>query len=123
MKVVKGSGGNLKSIDDLLDEANSLIEDAEQKLETDFSGSTALFQQGISNLCKAYLLANDQDAQGDLKTLFFQCKQINPEFGYIEEELEYFLAPDPVGTDKEITCDAANEIWDFFLSVMPEEFE
>ena len=43
-----------------------------------------------------------------------------PEFETISNELDYFYIPKLAEMDSEIICDAANEVWDLVIGLMPE---
>ncbi len=51
---------------------------------------------------------------------FKKCLEIETEFEAIREELDYFFMPELAEVDSEIICDAANEVWDFVIGLLPE---
>lgn len=119
---MKGSDG-VKTVEELMAEADALFEDAELLVETDLPESLPFFRDGIGNLCRAYLLVNGEEPDGGLKELFLQCKKHNPDFSYIEDEIGYFLALDGEALEPDAICDAANEIWDFVAGLVDGETE
>lgn len=111
----------MKTMDALLDEADELLERGEAKILTDPGVGYQLFQQAISNLFKVYLSNNGQEPLGDLKALFFQCQKYNAEFDVIEDVMGIFIEPVRNELDNETIIDAANEIWDFVMDMLPAE--
>ena len=105
----------------LLDEAEVLFEKAEEQSETNLNAGLEYFRQGIGNLCRAFLTVNSQEPLGDLRALYFQCRKLEPEFETIDEVMDYFIDPGSGVDDPEIFNDAANEIWDFIVSLLLEE--
>jgi hypothetical protein len=109
----------MKTIDTLLDEADELLEAGEEKIVLNTVAGYQLLRQAINSLSKAYLIANGREPLGDLKALFFQCRKLNPEFEMIEDEMVVFADPDHSEPDSETIVDAANEIWDFVMGILP----
>ncbi|MGE5582366.1 MAG: hypothetical protein ACM3X9_07490 [Bacillota bacterium] len=107
-------------VEDLLEEADQLYDEAEQVIVKEPSVGLKKFQDGVSNLLSAFLLVNDEKAEGDLRRLFKRCLGIEPEFAAIEDELDYIFMPHLAEADSEIICDAANEIWDFVIDLLVE---
>ena len=119
---IKRSGvRKMKTIDDLIGEADELLARGEEKITVNPGEGYQLFQKAIDNLCKVYLTSNGQEPLGDLKALFFQCKRYNPEFEALDDALKVFTDPDPGGIDSEAVVDSANEIWDFITATIPTE--
>lgn len=110
-------------VEQLLDEAEVLFEKAEEQSETNLDAGLEYFRQGIANLCRAFLTVNGQEPLGDLRALYFQCRKLEPEFETIDEVMDYFIDPDSGMDDPEICNDAANEIWDFIVSLLPGDDE
>ncbi len=109
----------MKSIDDLLDEADKLLTAGEERIIQNKAAGYQMLRQAISNLYKAYLFTNSQEPLGDLRALFFQSHKLNPEFEMIEEEMLIFADTDPGENDSESIIDSANEIWDFIMGILP----
>jgi hypothetical protein len=109
----------MKSIEALLDEADELLEAGEAKIVLNAATGYQMLRQAISNLSKAYLIANGREPLGDLKALFFQCRKLNPEFEMIEDGMIVFADPDHSELDSETIVDTANEIWDFIMGILP----
>jgi hypothetical protein len=107
-------------VEDLLEEADQLFEQAESMIVKEPGEGLQKFRTGVNNLFKAFLMAHEKAAIGELKQLFQQCCQIEPEFETISDELDYFFIPQLVESDSELICDAANEVWDLVLGLMPE---
>lgn len=107
-------------VEDLLEEADQLFEQAEAMIVKEPGEGLQKFRTGVSNLLKAFLLAHEKAPVGELKQLFLQCQQIEPEFETISDELDYFYIPQLAETDSELICDAANEVWDLVIGLIPE---
>jgi hypothetical protein len=105
----------VKNVQKILGEANDLFEQAEIAVEETPETGYSLFLQGISLLFKAFLNANGVAGTGDLLGLFYECKQLEPEFEDIEAELLSLLEANPALLEGENLCDSANEIWDFVV--------
>jgi hypothetical protein len=113
-------GANTMEVEDLLEEADQLFEQAEAMIVKEPGEGLHKFHTGVTNLLKAFLIAHEKEPVGELKQLFQQCQQIEPEFETISDELDYFFIPQLAAMDSEIVCDAANEVWDLVISLMPE---
>jgi hypothetical protein len=111
----------VKKVQSLLEEANGLFERAEVTVEESMEIGYQLFLQGIASLFKAFLNANGVEGTGDLLGLFYECKQLKPEFEDIEEELECLLKVDLTIVDAEDLSDSANEIWDFVIDFVSDD--
>lgn len=109
----------MKSVDALLAEADELLERGEEKIVVNANEGYQVFQQAIANMLKAYLMTNHQEPLGDLKALFFQCQKHNAEFEVIEDVMDVFTGSGPHEMDEETITDAANEIWDFVMEMLP----
>ena len=107
-------------VEDLLEEADQLFEQAETMIVREPDEALKRFQVGVSDLLKAFLIIKQKEPVGELKQLFLQCCQIEPEFATISDELDYFYIPQLAESDSELICDAANEVWDLVISLMPE---
>ncbi|HBF37623.1 MAG TPA: hypothetical protein DDW50_09910 [Firmicutes bacterium] len=107
-------------VEDLLEESDQLFEQAEEMIVREPGEALQKFQVGVSNLLKAFLIVNKKEPVGELKQLFFQCCQVEPQFETIRDELDYFYIPQLAESDSELICDAANEVWDLVISLMPE---
>ena len=107
-------------VEDLLEEADLLFEQAEAMIVKEPGEGLRKFYTGVSNLFKAFLIAHQKSPAGELKQLFAQCLQIEPEFETIREELDFFFLPQLAESDSEMLCDAANEVWDLVTGLMPE---
>jgi hypothetical protein len=105
----------------ILVEANDLFGQAEIAVEETPETGYRLFLQGISLLLKAFLNANGVAGSGDLMGLFYECKQLEPDFEDIEAELVCLLEADPTKLDTEDLCDSANEIWDFVVDFVSDD--
>jgi len=111
----------MKTMDTLMAEADELLERGEERILTDTKAGYQLFQQAISNLFKLYLITNGQEPLGDLKALFFQCQKYNAEFEVVEDVMSIFVDSVLNELDNETIIDAANEIWDFVMEMLPME--
>jgi frataxin-like iron-binding protein CyaY len=109
----------MKSVDALLDAADELMEQGEEKITVNINVGFQVFQQAIGNMFKAYLITNRQEPLGELKALFFQCQKLNEEFEAIADVVDIFINPALNETDGETITDAANEIWDFVMELLP----
>ncbi len=107
-------------VEDYLEEADQLFQDGERMIVREPVEGLKRFQQGVTYLLQGYLVSQDGEPGSDLKAVFEQCKQLEPEFESIEGELDYFFMPQLAEVDSEIVCDAANEIWDFVIGLIPE---
>ncbi len=107
-------------VEDLLEEADQLFEQAEAMIVKEPGVGLQKFQVGVSNLLKAFLIVHEKIPVGELKQLFLECCRIEPEFETISDELDYFYIPQLAESDSELICDAANEVWDLVISLMPE---
>lgn len=107
-------------VEDLLEEADQLFEQAEAMIVKEPGEGLKKFKIGVSNLLKAFLIIHEKEPAGELKQLFMQCCEIEPEFERIRDELDYFYIPQLAESDSELICDAANEVWDLVVSLLPE---
>jgi hypothetical protein len=107
-------------VGELLEEADQLFEQAEAMIVKEPGEGLQKFRTGVSNLLKAFLIIHEKAPLGELRELFMQCRQIEPEFETISDELDYFYIPKLAEMDSEIICDAANEVWDLVIGLMPE---
>ena len=107
-------------VEDLLEEADQLFEQAEMMIVKEPGEGLHKFQIGVSNLLKAFLIIHQKAPVWELKQLYNQCCQIEPEFETISDELDYFYIPQLAESDSELICDAANEVWDLVIGLMPE---
>ena len=107
-------------VEDLLEEADQLFEQAESMIVKEPSEGLQKFHTGVTNLFKAYLLAHEKEPVGELKQLFMQCQELEPEFQTISDELDYFFIPQLAESDSEMVCDTANVVWDLVISLLPE---
>ncbi|NLW45803.1 MAG: hypothetical protein GXY86_00460 [Firmicutes bacterium] len=107
-------------IDQLLDEAFRLFEEAEMKVDISSSESIALFRKAVFNLLSAYLLIQGTECEGGFAELYRQCFNINSEFESIHYEVDYLINAVPEAVDGEELTDYANEIWDFMQGLLGE---
>jgi hypothetical protein len=107
-------------VEDLLEEADQLFEQAEEMIVKEPGEGLQKFRNGVSNLFKAFLISHGKMPLGEIKQLYFQCREIEPEFETIGDELDYLFIPQLAETDSELICDAANEVWDLVIGMMPE---
>ena len=107
-------------VEDLLEEADQLFEQAETMIVREPGEGLQKFRTGVDCLLKAFLISRHKIPVGELKQLFFQCRQIEPEFETISDELDYFYIAKLAETDSELICDAANEVWDLVIGLIPE---
>ncbi|HBE79079.1 MAG TPA: hypothetical protein DDW65_15090 [Firmicutes bacterium] len=107
-------------MEDLLEEADQLFEQAEEMIVKEPGEGLQKFRTGVGNLFKAFLLSREKMPLGEIKQLYTQCREIEPEFETIRDELDYLFIPKLAETDSELICDAANEVWDLVISMMPE---
>jgi hypothetical protein len=110
----------MKKVQELLEEANGLFEQAEITVEETPETGGLLFLQGISLLFKAFLYSNGVEGTDDLLGLFHECQQLEPDFEAIETELECLLEINYDHMEPEDLIDAANEIWDFVIDFMSD---
>ncbi|MCL6590201.1 MAG: hypothetical protein K6U80_09640 [Firmicutes bacterium] len=118
---------------DLINEADELMETAEERIHRQFYSAYPLMRQAVEDLFKAFLTAKGQKPKGILgkdgnpgsnaEVLFEQCLRLEPEFEIIEEIAGYFTLEAPPDPDPELICDAANEIWDFVTGLLSGEDE
>jgi hypothetical protein len=113
-------GVDKMEVEDLLEEADQLFDQAEEMIVKEPGEGLQKFHTGVTNLFKAFLIAHEKEPVGELKQLFLQCQAIEPEFQTISDELDYFFIPQLAESDSEMICDAANEVWDLVISVLPE---
>ena len=111
----------MDAIDELFDKADVLFEKAEILAATDLAGAVRLFQEGIGELYKAFILFSEGEPKGNFGELYHQCLGLNSEFDVIETEQGYFVTDDLSQLDPETVVDAANEIWDFVSGLLEEE--
>jgi hypothetical protein len=107
-------------VDQLLDEAFKLFEEAEMKIDNSSSESIALFRKAVFNLLSAYLLKQRTECEGGVAELYRQCYNIDPEFESIHYEVDYLINAVPEEVDGEELTDNANEIWDFIQWLLVE---
>ncbi len=107
-------------VDELLNEAFQLYEEAEMKIDSRFSESIILFKKAVAKLLSAYLFTQGIERQGGLAELYNECGRINPEFESIQMEVEYLINAVPEEIDGEELTDKANEIWDFIQGLLIE---
>lgn len=110
----------LEEIEKWVAQADQFFEAAEAKSSLNLDSAQDLFAQGVNCLLKAFLMFNNQVAEGELATLFAQCFKINSEFEAVRDELELLATLNPGYTDNELVIDAANEIWDFVIELLPD---
>lgn len=108
-------------IDELMEEAFRLFEEAEMKVGSDTQESIILFRRAVSNLFNVYLAINGVEGAGSLAELFLECVKIDSEFETIRPEVEFLTTVIPKEADTEELVDQANEIWDFIEGIMGEE--
>lgn len=108
-------------INELMDEAFRLFEEAEMKVEQKPEESINLLRRAVANLFNTYLLINGVEDTGSLVEMYRECETINPEFETIRTEVEYLNTVIPGEVDAEELLDQANEIWDFIEGVLTEE--
>lgn len=105
----------------LLEEADSLMDQAESVISGDFGRGVRLFQQAITKMEQAYLMPNGEIPFGDLSGLFEKCRAMEPDFEQIADEIAFLAAITSDTTeDPDAVCDTANEIWDFMYGIMEE---
>lgn len=111
------------NVDELLAEADTALTRAETQVSSHPQESCKQFQTGASCLCRAYLMTQGMDNPdtGTLASLFQQCLTKNEEFESIRDEINYLNNSDLAELDGDVLCDAANEIWDFIIDLLPEE--
>ena len=109
----------VKSIDNLLAEADELLENGEEKITENLSVGYLAFRKAVTNLLRAYLIVNGQEPLGDVKALFFQCLKQNQDFEEIDEVMSVFAEANSTEADIESIIDSANEIWDFISGMLP----
>jgi hypothetical protein len=114
-------GDFMKKVQSLLEEANRLFERAEVTVKESMATGSQLFLQGVALLFRAFLNANGVEGTGDLLGLFYECKQLEPNFADIREELDCLLEADLAGLDSEDLSDTANEIWDFVIDFVSDD--
>ena len=107
-------------VQDLLEEADLLFEQAEAMIVKEPDEGLHKFQAGVSKLLQGFLIAHGKEPVGELKQLFQQCQEIESEFETVRDELDYFFIPQLAAMDSEIICDAANEVWDLVIGLIPE---
>jgi len=108
-------------VDELMDEAFQLFEEAEMKISSNISESIGLFRQAAGKLLSTYLIIKGSEGEGDLDELFQECLRVNPDFEIIQSEVEYLLEVSPEEADGEELTDKANEIWDFIEGLLIED--
>ena len=112
-------------VDELIDNADALMDRAEEVMESDFEQGRQLFREAVSHLERAYLItvAADSVVPGDLPVdvaaLFELCLQVEPDFETIQAEID-LLAGTADAANGEMIIDAVNEIWDFMYGLMEE---
>ena len=107
-------------VDELMEEAYRLYEEAELKVDIEISESIRLFRQAACNLLNSYLSIKGIDGGGDLVELYQECSRIVPDFEIIRPEIEYLAEANPEEVDGEELTDKANEIWDFIQGLLIE---
>lgn len=107
-------------VDELMEEAFRLYEEAELKIDSEISESIQLFRQAVRNLLNSYLTIKGIEGEGGLVELFQECSRIVPDFEIIQPEIEYLVAAAPEEVDGEELIDKANEIWDFIQGLLIE---
>lgn len=111
------------TIEVLIDEADQLLAQAEKETEKDLSHGLKLIRQGIGKLLQAYLTANDKIPATGLRDQFDACLQLEPDFVSIEDEVEYLLTVVPEEVEPEEVVDTANEVWDFIIDLLENDFD
>ena len=113
----------MKKVQNFVEEANSLFEQAETVIESSLETGYDLFLRGIALLLRAFLAANAIDSTGTLRELFDECKQLEEEFEDIEDEFDALINADLSFNDAEDISDSANEIWDFVIDLVTTDDE
>lgn len=108
----------MKKVEDLIEKANELFEQAEMVGENSLENAHNLFLRGITYLLQAFLTSNAVESLGSLNELFNECKLVKPEFEAIEEQLASLVDTDLATTNLEAIIDSANEIWDFIIDLV-----
>ncbi|MGE5606799.1 MAG: hypothetical protein ACM3YE_14050 [Bacteroidota bacterium] len=108
-------------VDEMMDEAFQLFEEAEIKIGNEISESIGLFRRAACKLLSTYLMIKGSEGEGDLDELFQECIRVNPDFEIIQSEIEYLAEVSPEEADGEELTDKANEIWDFIEGLLIED--
>ncbi|HYH02732.1 MAG TPA: hypothetical protein VEC37_06490 [Bacillota bacterium] len=111
----------MKKVQNLVEEANGLFEQAEVAVESSLENGHDLFLRGITLLFRGFLAANGIDSNGTISESFAECKQLEEEFEDIEEELDALINADLSFNDAEDISDSANEIWDFVIDLVTDD--
>lgn len=111
----------MKKVQELVEEANGLFEQAEAVVESSVETGHELFLRGIAYLLRAFLVANGVEGSGTVNELFRECKHLEAEFENIEEELESLINADFSFNDAEDINDSANEVWDFVIDLVTDD--
>jgi hypothetical protein len=111
----------MKKVQNMIETANDLFEQAEAAATESLAKGYHLFKQGIALLFQAFLTAEGIEANGDLFWLFNECRRLEPSFEAIEAEVEQIIEADSM-VDAEELSDIANEIWDFVIDLAPGDY-